>query len=594
MIVEQATLLIEQNYAHLPLKVAMHAVNPVQKLRLLAARLDRQTKETMGAEPAFHAEMAAIFHSLRDLHTNYLLPLPFAGKIAYLPFLVEEFQASDGPKFVVSHLMQGFSAPGFGPGAELTHWAGMPISRAVEVNGDRFAGSNAAARRARGVESLTVRSLRMHLPPDEEFVVVGYVGIDGAVRELRQHWLVVDNLPPLVADDALTAASTAQGMDLGADEVARGKRLLFAPHTLVEGGGQGGDITSTMAGTFRARMVTTPSGSFGHIRIFTFSVNDPDAFVAEFVRLIGLLPQNGLIVDVRGNGGGHIFASEFLLQTMTPRHITPEPVQFINTTLNLKICRRHKDNPSGIDLGPWLPSMEQATETGSTFSAAVPITPEDGANALGQRYHGPVVLITDARCYSATDILAAGFQDHAIGPVIGVDDNTGAGGANVWEHRLLKQLFELPTVDAGSPYKALPKQAGMRVSIRRTLRVGSRSGTPVEDLGVVPDIRHKLTRNDVVSGNVDLLARAGQVLAALPVRKLQVVATPAANGALKVDLSVQNIDRADVYVDARPRASIDIGGTTATLTIANASGARRIRVEGFAAGQLVASLAVAP
>ncbi len=71
-----------------------------------------------------------------------------------------------------------------------------------------------------------------------------------------------------------------------------------------------------MSGTFRAQSVTTPSGEFGYIRIFTFNVDDPDAFIDEFVRLAELLPQNGLIVDVRGNGGGHIYASEGLLQVL--------------------------------------------------------------------------------------------------------------------------------------------------------------------------------------------------------------------------------------------------------------------------------------
>ena len=124
-----------------------------------------------------------------------------------------------------------------------------------------------------------------------------------------------------------------------------------------------------MPGVFRARSVTTPSGTFGHIRIFTFSVDDPVGFVAEFVRLIALLPQNGLILDVRGNGGGHIFASEFTLQTLTPRHIVPEPVQFINTPLNLRIVQETPDNPDGqIDLGPWFRSIDQSLETGATFS----------------------------------------------------------------------------------------------------------------------------------------------------------------------------------------------------------------------------------
>jgi hypothetical protein len=42
ILVEQALVLFDQNYVHLPLKVAMHAVNPVQRLRLLRDRLARK------------------------------------------------------------------------------------------------------------------------------------------------------------------------------------------------------------------------------------------------------------------------------------------------------------------------------------------------------------------------------------------------------------------------------------------------------------------------------------------------------------------------------------------------------------------------
>jgi C-terminal processing protease CtpA/Prc len=59
-------------------------------------------------------------------------------------------------------------------------------------------------------------------------------------------------------------------------------------------------------------------------------------------------------------------------------------------------------------------------------------------NAVGQLYHGPVVLITDALCYSACDMFAGGFADHEIGRILGVDANTGAGGANVLDHDQLR------------------------------------------------------------------------------------------------------------------------------------------------------------
>jgi hypothetical protein len=593
LLVDQALVLLEQNYAHLPLKVAMHAVNPVQRLRVLRARLERQTDATAEPEWQFHRELSGTFLSVRDLHTNYLLPAPFAGKIAFLPFQLERCFAADGTEqYLVSRTVADFA--GLPVGAEVTHWNGMPIARAVAVNGANFAGSNTAANLARGLESLTLRPLVIQLPPDEDWVVVTYRGADGSPAEVRVDWQVTDNLPPMTDVDALSPAAAAQGVDLDSDEKARAKKLLHAPEVVeAEATGEAvamsiTDIPTTMPGVFRARPVVTPSGTFGHLRIFSFSVDDPEAFLREFVRLAALLPQNGLIVDVRDNGGGHIFASEFLLQTMTPRHIDPEPVQFLSTPLNLRICRRHAENPTGqIDLGPWFPSLDSSTETGQAFSCAHTITPVDGANAVGQTYHGPVLLITDARVYSATDIFAAGWADHELGPILGVDDNTGAGGANVWTHGLLMQLLKIPAPgDAESPYQPLPNKANMRVSIRRTLRVGKLSGTPVEDLGVQPTHLHQLTRADLLEGNVDLLARAGELLAALPVRRLGV-----AVAGTTVSLDTVNLDRVDIYVDGRPATSLDVTDGAHTATLSATGG--EVRVEGFADGQLVAARKVA-
>jgi hypothetical protein len=602
LLVEQALVLLEQNYVHLPLKVAMHAVNPLQRLRLLRVQLERQTPATMDPEWRFHAELSRIFHSVRDLHTNYLLPDPFGGKIAYLPFQVEEYFDASGSHYVVSRLATGFSAPGFGPGAVVTHWSGMPIDRAVDLNAARFAGSNPAASHARGLETLTIRPLLRHLPPDEEWVVVGYVGTDGQARELRQRWLVVDDLPTFAGPG--DAANALLGLDLELDQTNRAKTLLFAPQVVGQvqadqppvlttiPAAAGEEVPTRMPGLFRARNVTTSAGDFGHLRIFSFNLRTlgvtPDDFVAEFIRLIGLLPQTGLIVDVRGNGGGHIWASECSLQTLTPHRIVPEPAQFINTPLNLRICRNHGAEDDPFQLRPWIQSMDQATETGASFSAAFAITPEDLANAKGQHYFGPVVLITDARCYSATDIFAAGFQDHGIGPILGVDDNTGAGGANVWDHQLLSGLLQDPP-DPDSPYKVLPRGANMRVAIRRTVRVGALAGTPLEDLGVQPNQRHLMTHRDVLEGNLDLLDQAGELLAALPVRRLDIHPAMAADGTLTLQLEVENLDRADVYVDERPRGSVEVTGGAATVVVTGVEGARSARVEGFSERELVAA-----
>src|SRR5207253_7340824 len=46
--------------------------------------------------------------------------------------------------------------------------------------------------------------------------------------------------------------------------------------------------------------------------------------------------------------------------------------------------------------------------------------------------------------------------------------------------------------------------------------LGRRSGVLIEDLGVTPDAIHKMTRSDVLNGNVDLIEHAASLLAETP------------------------------------------------------------------------------
>ena len=315
-------------------------------------------------------------------------------------------------------------------------------------------------------------------------------------------------------------------------------------------------------------------------------MQDDAPFVNEFLRLIELpeMPKDGLIIDVRGNGGGLIWAGERLLQLLTPRAIEPCRVQFINTPPNLQLCE-------GVpDFEAWQPSLLRALETGATFSAGFPITPPERCNDIGQRYYGPVVLITDARCYSTTDIFAAGFQDHKIGTILGTDNNTGAGGANVWTLNLIRQFFAFGGMTA--PLEALPKGAGMRVAICRTLRVGDEAGTELEDLGVRPDAEHRLSRADTLEGNVDLIASAAGILATKTAIKFDVKASRSGQK-LKLELTTKGVDYVDAFVGQRPRGSRNVANDEVTFELPeNAeftlpAGAADIELRGYSGGQLV-------
>jgi hypothetical protein len=56
---------------------------------------------------------------------------------------------------------------------------------------------------------------------------------------------------------------------------------------------------------------------------------------------------------------------------------------------------------------------------------------------------------------------------------------------------------------------------------------------------------------------------------------------------------VANVDRADVYVDGRPRASVDTPTSEASVTVPGVGQATVVRAEGFADGKLVAARTVA-
>ncbi len=312
------------------------------------------------------------------------------------------------------------------------------------------------------------------------------------------------------------------------------------------------------------------------MRIFTFLVPDPEAFVEEFTQLIQSRPTVGLIVDVRGNGGGDIRAAERLLQVLTPHEIVPEPTQFIVSPLVRRLVKANLADP--IDLTSWLQSVDDAVESGATFSTGFPITPTRDVNDVGQGYYGPVVLITDARCYSATDIFAAGFQDHDIGPIVGVAERTGAGGANVWTQFLFREL--LPA--RNNPLKELPRGASFRVAVRRTTRVGSHASELLEDLGVEADTVHPITDIDLLEDNRDLIEAAVAEMRGRVLRRLEADLSRAGNG-VTIEVATTNLDRVDAYLDGRPVASQDVQGDRCTIVVPASlvGGGGELRLEGF-------------
>ena len=179
--------------------------------------------------------------------------------------------------------------------------------------------------------------------------------------------------------------------------------------------------------------------------------------------------------------------------------------------------------------------------------------------------------------------LLPGSKNHQIGPILGVDGNTGAGGANVWTHSLLKQIL------TGSNFalNVLPSGMDMRMSVRRNVRVLEHAGAPIEDIGIIPDIQYSVTRRDLLEQNADLLKKACDILAGMPARQLDAQAVKQ-NNSLRVELTSVGISRIDIYGDGRPIHSQDITDGKTTLDINNIeSNMKLVEIKGLKENKVV-------
>jgi hypothetical protein len=606
LVIGQALELLDKVYTHLPLKRALHANDPIQSLRLLRLR------QASLDERAFQSALMDVFLGLRDLHTNYILPSGYRQKLAFLPFRVEEFYEPGGVapaapvrKYVVSWVSSVNTVASLKEGVVVTHWNGSPVELAIARNGNREAGSNADARRAQGIEALTLRWLGMSLPPDEDWVTLTYT--DGIkTYDTRFDWEVIDgaDTPALLAGlDGAAGAKMHLGLDLNRVLLDRARKLIFDPQAVaveeeaaanVAAAGAAAPTppraaTSNYPDVFpRFGTVTVASvGTFGYVRLRTFApesehIHIIDEVVQEFGRILATLPPTGLILDVRGNGGGYINIGERILQMLTPREIDPEPFHFLATPLTLAMATA--DN----GWADWNETIGLGLESGASFSQGFSLTDPRACNDVGQIYQGPVVLVTDALCYSTTDIFAAGFQDHRIGKILGCHASTGAGGATVWDHENLQVM----TIAPKNPFVRLPQGAGMRVAALRCTRLGSRTGIPVEDYGVVSDVRYYMTKADVVGNNENLIASAAMILNQLPKQTLR-IAPVAAVPRQQFTVNCTDIDRLDLMLNDRPVVSQNVTAPSFTVSLPSpATVGSVLKAQGYRQEELVVSTRV--
>ena len=92
-------------------------------------------------------------------------------------------------------LVIGDAAPTpFEKGAKVTHWNGIPMERFVAQMARQMPAGNAAARRARAINMMTIRPLAHGQVPVEDWVSLRYRSAESPSRifECRHRWLVFE------------------------------------------------------------------------------------------------------------------------------------------------------------------------------------------------------------------------------------------------------------------------------------------------------------------------------------------------------------------------------------------------------------------
>jgi carboxyl-terminal processing protease len=215
-----------------------------------------------------------------------------------------------------------------------------------------------------------------------------------------------------------------------------------------------GRIESPPTETFRLRedgiavLVTRQFGSDAAERLFA-------------ANLAAILEAPGLVLDLRGNGGGATAHGWDLLTWLSD-----EPLEGTSS--------RHR-------VGDALERARAGRETPVRWRE---LAGEPWARARARRYEGPVAMLVDARTYSAAEDTAAAFRLMRRGPIIG--ETTGGS--------------------TGQPlFLDLPGGGVARICVKRDTWP---DGSDFVGVGIAPDIEVRTTLADVRAGRDPVLERA--------------------------------------------------------------------------------------
>lgn len=504
-IIEYAIAILRDVHPHRDFHVKKLKVDPVPPLQALRMEV---TDDMKLSNFEFMIRLWDIFNSIRDFHTQISVT-SLREATAFLPFNVQDFydKSKAKPRYVVTDLAVGFtpSNKSFKKGVEIVTWNGRPIQDIVENGGAQTAAANKGALQRAGVVALTWRSLSTGGFPDRASAQIGFrdtISKKGPLEQVMVMWRYakpfqteqqsavqrqvaftnVDNIPNAhkIPSEKKEITGTREFNHLHITGRKMGMEVQITPIK----------IESCVQDVFAADIIKTESLTFGRIVMYTFSSNPADV-AKEYLRLLRLLPQQGLVLDLRGNRGGatlNAFVTLFPLTTKVIQ-LPPAVLRVSNVT---KQAVEQTSGPDDGFLGPFRASTIAAFNAKKPFSEPISLFNESqfaGATnntELKGVLPRPTIIVTDGFSYSSSEYVAATAMDNDFGLVVGVDSATGGGGSVVSSPAsLLSVLPPAPTSDVSFAF-----------SLLKILRAGKKKGKGFEFDGIKPKTRYFPTLQD--------------------------------------------------------------------------------------------------
>lgn len=517
ILADQAYLIADQMYVHRELKTKAFgaAIDPVERLLVI-----KQTAKSMTPEQLNDA-ISRVFQDQRDLHFNFYRPAPISNWALWLPASFAFVTVGNTPRVVVATVSNSIKAevPALAQvhmGDRLLSYDGMDVEDALKAAGELGGGANDDAWRSRAIERLSVRSISQQAIPTEDTIALSFERHNGEQYTVELPWLAYKLAATSGgASMADSAEKSAEFTDATNDfQVLFNKLFRRYPisHTPSPGLHGLNNVDETADKTIFKGIVTTSSGRFGFLRLDSFVPSLSTAGAIALIRSILLqdfADTDGLIIDVRDNGGGIVMYADMLVQLFSPQNVQPGQMRILATPLNELVFNVGNLGAKTV----WSKAIQDARTLNHPFSQPLNITSDNLANYLGQSWFKSVAILTNANCYSACDLFAASMQDHEAAVIIGEDHTTGAGGANVMKHsQFLKIMDDKNEV---TDLEALPFGQEIRVSWRQAIRSGKHAGELIENAGVASDIIIPRVEQDLYHDEAFLMERVGAALAPL-------------------------------------------------------------------------------